>query len=78
MRLLLILPRFGRKPAPPQETPTRRHGVGDTMRFRLFLAAACFVLVYGAIIGRLCCNAMPVASKIGFPSRPTIEWAASS
>ncbi len=32
--------------------PVRR-GAGDTMRGRLFLTSACFVLVYGAIIGRL-------------------------
>ena len=30
-----------------------RRGAGDTMRGRLMLASACFVLVYGAIIGRL-------------------------
>ena len=30
-----------------------RRGAGDTMRGRLILASACFVLVYGSIIGRL-------------------------
>ncbi|WP_084633364.1 peptidoglycan D,D-transpeptidase FtsI family protein [Pleomorphomonas oryzae] len=54
--------RFGpfRKPAEPTAATagqdfraSSRRGTGDTMRGRLFLTSACFVLVYGSIIGRL-------------------------
>lgn len=42
-----------RKARVPLEAVPRGKGAGDTMHFRLLLAAVCFVLVYGAIITRL-------------------------
>lgn len=53
----IVLPLIARRPrgrdGAPQSLPASRRGAGDTMRFRLMLAAVCFVLVYGLIIGRL-------------------------
>ncbi len=39
--------------AGPEYNGTARRGAGDTMRGRLILTSACFILVYGAIVGRL-------------------------